>query len=199
MRMRIFNLIITFFYTVIFWALAVFLIAFALQLIDSGQISAILAEIEISRKHRITTAGIGIFIIIMGFVVLSLLLNRFQKEKTIAFNSPDGQVIISLKAVEGFIKDIASQIPEVKDIRSDVIAGRKKIEITSNVTLWSDASIPDVTERIQSLVKGKVQEMLGVEEPVFVSVYIMKIAKREPQKQKHQTELTSDFQGIKYR
>ncbi|MBA2124106.1 hypothetical protein B9J78_04125 [bacterium Unc6] len=197
--MRLFNLFVTMFYTIIFWAFAVFLIAFAMQWIDSGQLSSMLAEVEISRQYRIITGSIGIFIIIMGFLVLSLLLHRFQKEKTIAFNNPDGQVIISLKAVEGFIKDISSQIPEIKEIRSDVIARRKKIEISSNITLWSDVNIPDVTEKIQGLIKGKVQEMLGIEEPVFVSIHIMKIVKRESQKLKQQTEPLADFRGIEYR
>jgi uncharacterized alkaline shock family protein YloU len=113
------------------------------------------------------------------------MLGRFQREKTIAFTNPEGQVTISLSAIEDLIRRVAKQIPELKDLRCDVRANKKgTIQITAKTTLWSDANIPEVTERVQGLIKSKVQDMLGLEETVSCSVHISKIVHREETKKK---------------
>ena len=83
-------------------------------------------------------------------------------------------------AIEDFIRRSAQQLPDVKELRSDVVARKGKILVRARATLWSDAHIPEVAEQIQSVVKGKVQEMLsGIEEPILVRVHVAKIVPRE--------------------
>ena len=68
------------------------------------------------------TGGLLIFISIM---VVQVTVGVIQKEKTIAFENPDGQVTISLSAIEDFIKRAMKQLPEVKESRPSVKAGKK--------------------------------------------------------------------------
>jgi len=113
------------------------------------------------------------------------MLSRFQREKTIAFTNPEGQVTISLSAIEDLIRKVAKQVSDVKDLRCDVKANKKgAIQITAKVSLWSDSNIPEATERVQNLVKTKVQDMLGLEEAVTCTVHITKIVHKEDFKKK---------------
>jgi uncharacterized alkaline shock family protein YloU len=124
---------------------------------------------------------------IITFSVSKIMLGRFQREKTIAFTNPEGQVTVSLSAIEDLIRKAATQVPEIKDLRSDVRANKKgTIFIGARMTLWSDSNIPEVTERAQSLIKAKIQDMLGLEETVICSVHISKIVPREESRKKRQ-------------
>ncbi len=135
-------------------------------------------EHNLNFRIMLFLAGLGM--IIINAMIANLILTKFQRQKTIAFENPDGQVTVSLSAIEDFIRRAARELEDVKDLRADVVAKKGRIIIRARATLWSDAHIPEVTERIQFLVKTRVQEMLsGVEEPITVRVHVAKITHRE--------------------
>jgi uncharacterized alkaline shock family protein YloU len=121
----------------------------------------------------------GCLLIFISIMVVQITVGILHKEKTIAFENPDGRVTISLTAIEDFIKRSMKQLPEIKESRPSVRAGKKGITIMNRVVLFSDANIPDTTEKIQGMVKTRVQEMLGVEEPVDIQVNVIKIVHKE--------------------
>lgn len=177
--MRIFMRIVTFAYMGIFIGLGAWLAAFAAHLVPVDTVAIFFQTIYDDEQLRVLCGIIGAGVIVFNVMVFQLLWARFQRQRTIAFTNPDGQVTISLGAVEDFIRRTAKQIPEIKDTRADVLATKKGIEVTARISLWSEAHIPDVTEKIQGLIKTKVQEMLGIEDPVWVRVHVAKIAGRD--------------------
>ena len=87
---------------------------------------------------------------------------------------------------------------DIKDLRSNVIAGKKGIEINARVSLWADVNIPQATSSIQAIIKNRVQEMLGIEEPILVKVHVGKIIQKEkkrPKKKEEEAEKISPFRG----
>ncbi len=148
---------------------------------------------------RATLVVMGVGLIVLNWMIVQLTLAKFQRQKTIAFENPDGQVTVSLSAVEDFLRRSARELPEVKDLRADVVAGKGRILVRARVALWSEAHIPEVTERIQAIVKSRVQEMLaGIEEPVFVRVHVSKISHRDEADKTHHNrrdELPTHFRG----
>ena len=85
------------------------------------------------------------------------------------------------------------QLPEVKESRPNVKAGKKGITIVNKVVLFSDINIPETTEKIQNIVKSRVQDMLGVEEPVEIQVNVTKIVHKEKEIKKE--DKTPPFRG----
>ncbi len=172
------------FYTVVFIIIGAALIAISLELITLDQIKAFYETYNL----RMSIGLAGVVFILLGLLITHFTFGGIQRERTIAFNTPDGQVVISLSAIENFIKKLANQIPEIKDMRSNVIASKKGVNISARVSLWSDSNIPDVTEKIQGIIKNKVQDMLGIEEPITTKVHVAKIAHRESAKSKSPKE-----------
>ncbi|UCH12209.1 MAG: alkaline shock response membrane anchor protein AmaP [Candidatus Omnitrophota bacterium] len=171
-------------YTVVFIIIGAALIAISLELITLDQIKAFYETYNLQ-----TSIGLaGVVFILLGLLITHFTFGGIQRERTIAFNTPDGQVVISLSAIENFIKKLANQIPEIKDMRSNVIASKKGVNISARVSLWSDSNIPDVTEKIQGIIKNKVQDMLGIEEPITTKVHVAKIVHRESSKSKSPKE-----------
>ncbi|MBI4227538.1 MAG: alkaline shock response membrane anchor protein AmaP [Candidatus Omnitrophica bacterium] len=171
--------VITFAYMAIFIALGAWMAAFAGHLVPVDTVAIFFQTIYDDQHLRVLCGILGAAVIIFNVMVFQLLWARFQRQRTIAFTNPDGPVTISLGAVEDFIRRAARQVSEIKEARADVLATKKGIEVTARVSLWSEAHIPEVTEKIQGLVKAKVQEMLGIEDPVWVRVHVAKIAARE--------------------
>lgn len=194
--MRLISGLTLFFYTIIFLAIGSLFIAISLDLIPQEAIAETIAMIYATTNTRIILGITGIILIFISIMVVQLAMGKLQREKTIAFENPDGQVTISLSAIEDFIKRALKQLPEVKELRPDVRASKKGITIINKVTLFSDINIPEITEKIQNIVKTRVQDMLGVEEPINIKVHVVKIVhKEETAKDTKKEDRPAPFRG----
>lgn len=201
--MRIFSGFTMFFYTLVFLAIGCILIALSLNIISLNEVMRAMEYSYNVTNVRLAIGAIGLLLIIYSLVAVQLALGNLQREKTIAFENPSGRVTISLSAIEDFIRRASTQIPEVKELRANVTANKKGIHITNRVTVYSDANIPNTTERIQSILKNRIQEMLGIEETINIKVHIAKIVAKEkkeskfPKIEKGEARNTL-FKGIEY-
>ena len=120
------------------------------------------------------------------FISAQIILGKFQREKTIAFTTSSGQVTISLSAVEDLIRRLAGIIPEVKELRPNVVANKKGIIVEMRVVLRSEANIPELTSRLQDLTRSKIQEVLGVDEQIIIRIHVAKIThdEKDPRRKK---------------
>jgi len=183
--MRVFNWAVWFLCTVIFYLLSALLLVFAAHLKGWINIEFLFTYLKNQPDLWLISGFTGLLILIITFSISRVMLGRFQREKTIAFTNPEGEVTISLSAIEDLIRKVAKQVSEVKDLRCDVKANKKgAIQIVARVALWSDSNIPEATEKVQNLVKTKVQDMLGIEEAVTCTVNITKIVHKEDFKKK---------------
>ena len=186
-----------FFYTVVFFIMGGFLIAAALGWLGAQDIYKIVDYMQLNLNSRIITGLAGFLLIIINISLGQLILGRIEKEKTIAFNTPTGQVTIALQAVEDLIKRLTQNFAEIKEVRPDVIANKKGVEVNLKVVLQSEANIPDLTSHLQEMIKTRIQEMLGIEEQITVKVHVAKIITYVEKKKKGSTtdEVVSPFGG----
>lgn len=178
--MKLFTWIIMSCYIVLFMLIGLGLIAFSLHWLPvDGPVWWL--ELAYTEKNwRLACFLTGIGLVLINWMYAELVLARFQKQKMIAFENPDGQVTVSLSAIEDFIQRSTKDMKDVKEIRSDVVARKGKILVRARATLWGGAHIPEAAEKVQNVIKAKVQEMLsGVEEPVIVRVHVAKVATKE--------------------
>ncbi len=201
--MRIFSGFTVFFYTLVFLAIGCGLIVFSLNIISIDDIMRAIEYTYTTINVQFMVGFVGLLLIIYSLVAVQVTLGNLQREKTIAFENPSGRVTISLSAIEDFIKRAAAHISEIKELRPHVRANKKGIHIINRVVIYSDANIPDATEKMQSVLKNKIQEMLGIEEPINIKVHIAKIIAREAKenkvpKIKGKEEKRTLFRGIEY-
>jgi len=194
--MRIVSGLTLFFYTIVFLAIGSLFVAMSLNLVSQEAINDAILSLYATTNIRLILGLTGILLIFISIMVVQLAVGKIRREKTIAFENPDGQVTISLSAIEDFIKRALKQLPEVKDLKPNVRAGKKGIFIINRVTLFSDVNIPEMTEKIQSIVKTRVQDMLGVEEPINIRVHVVKIVhKEEAPKNPNKDDKSTQFRG----
>jgi uncharacterized alkaline shock family protein YloU len=172
------------FYVTVITLIGVAFIAFSFNKIQPAQVNDVLVYIKDSANSRLIVGLVGVLLILISYSFAQLILNRFQREKTIAFSTSSGKVTISLSAVEDLIRRMSSIMPEIKELRPNVIATKKGIRVDLRVTLKSEANIPELTSRLEEIVKSKLTEVLGLEEQVFVNTHVAKISLVEDKKKK---------------
>lgn len=138
-----------------------------------------LVYLQGSISSRFIIGFSGLMLVLISFSFAQFLLGKLQREKNIAFSTDAGEVTVALSAVEDLIKRITNIMPEIKELRPDVIATKKGILVDLRVVLRSEANIPDLTARLQETTKSKIQEVLGIEEEILVKIHIVKIIQHE--------------------
>ena len=177
--MRFFTVLGIIFYAVMIIGIGLALIVFALNLLLPVDINNLLMLAQSSHNSRVAIGLSGLLLILISFSFAQIILGKFQREKTIAFTTSSGQVTISLSAVEDLIRRLAGIIPEVKELRPNVVANKKGIIVEMRVVLRSEANIPELTSRLQEITKSKIQEVLGVDEQIIIRIHVAKIAHDE--------------------
>jgi len=176
--MNFFKSLIIFLYLLIYIIVGGTLIIFALNIFSLEQIISGIDYVYSSQNLTLAIGIIGLMFMLIGIISAQMSFGKMKREKTICFDNPDGQVVISLNAIEDFIKKVIKDVPQVKEIRSLVSANKKGISVVSKATLFSDSNIPELTEKIQSMVKSKLMEMLGIEESISVKIHVIKLIAR---------------------
>jgi len=177
--MRIIGGLTLFFYTLVFFLVGGLFIVVSANIIPLNYITDTLNTLYTNMDIRFILGITGALLILISLIVVQITAGIMRKERTIAFENPNGQVTISLTAIEDFIKRAMKNLPEVKESRPNVRVSKRGIVIINKVILFSDVNIPETTEKIQDIVKSRVQEMLGVEESVEIQINVVKIAHKE--------------------
>ncbi len=194
--MKLFTTFGIFFYALVLCFFGMAIIGFAMHLIPLADIINLLDVGYSDINLRSIIGLIGALLILVSLSFAQVILGRMQKEKTIAFNNPSGRVTVSLSAVEDLVRKLTSPITEIKELRPNVIVSKKGIQIDLRLILKTETNIPDLTLRIQELIKSKVQEILGVDEEITVFVHISKIISYETKETKPKRKKESEEEKL---
>jgi len=195
--MRVLTVLGILFYSAVIILIGAVLILFSLNVLQLESINNILTYAQYNANSRIVVGLSGCLLILISFSFAQLILGRFQREKTIAFNTASGQVTIALSAVEDLVRRLSGMMPEIKELRPDVIATKKGILVDLRVVLRSETNIPMLTSRLQELTHAKIQEVLGIEEQIVIKIHIAKIIAAE-EKERKKKELEKETPHIPF-
>jgi uncharacterized alkaline shock family protein YloU len=188
-------------YTVIFAFLGTLAIAFALHLITLEDAAKFLSIAYYDNQYRQITGLTGALFILFGLAAAQAISSKIQREKTIAFANPNGQVTITLSAVEDLIKRLTNQLSELKEAKAHVKATKRGIDIRMRVVLRSETNIPDFTARLQDMIASKIQDVFGIDEKISVKIHVAKILTSDEKPKKKQDTIVEEirvpYQGIK--
>ncbi len=186
--MRIFTIFGLIFNAIFFILIAAIIFCFAFDVLTPVAISDTLFSVKQHANSRVILTLVGSLILLINYWFMQSVIGKMQREKNIAFRTQSGEVSIALAAVEDLIRRLALKVPEVKSLRPDVVVTKKGIVVNLRVDLRSETSIAELTERLQELVRSKIQDMLrGIEEPIIIKIHVAKIISSE-EKKKQDTE-----------
>jgi uncharacterized alkaline shock family protein YloU len=70
---------------------------------------------------------------------------------------------------------LVSQLPEIREIKPFLTANKKGINAQVKLTLRSSANIPDLTAKLQDMIRRKLEDAIGMEGKVNIQVHVAKM------------------------
>ncbi|TBR18484.1 alkaline shock response membrane anchor protein AmaP [bacterium] len=192
--------------TVLFYAgflilVGVVLISFALMLsygfVKIENVDSLFVYLQNSFSARLILAISGVLLIVISLSFARIILGRFHREKTMSFKTSSGEVTVSLYVVEDLIRRLTDVLPEIRDLKPDVIATKKGILVNLRVVLNWEVNIHELTEQLQETIKSKIREVLGSDEEIIIRINIAKIISRE-EKEKNKKNLGKDEPNVPF-
>lgn len=179
--MKITNFLVITLYTLAFLVSGFFLIYISLGLISLDDVVKTIERYYAFELNRFLIGIVGALLIIIsaGFI-LHLLEGLFRKERDINLSGPSGQIRVSLSAIEDVVRRCGRQFLDVKELRSRIVIRRKGLNILSKVTLYAGVNIPEITEKLRSLIRERLGKVLGIEDEIKVTIHVVNIVEKSP-------------------
>lgn len=163
------------FYVTIILFLGCFAILYVLNVIPYQDIWDVLFVAYVDDNLRIAVGGVAVGLLLINFLLYRQFDINVSKEKIIAFDNPAGRVSVALGALEDLIQRTLTRFPEVKEGKVDIRATKRGLKAKVRLVLCSEVNIPELTVIVQDTARRKIQDIIGLDEPVNVSIYIGKI------------------------
>lgn len=163
------------FYVTIILFLGCFAILYVSNVFPYKNILDLLYIAYVDDNLRVAVGSIAVGLLFINFILYRQLDVNAHKEKIIAFDNPSGRVRVALVALEDLLRRTISRFPEVKESKVDIRALKRALNVRIRMVLCSEVNIPELTSIIQETAKRKIQDIIGLDEPLNVSVYISKI------------------------
>jgi uncharacterized alkaline shock family protein YloU len=190
--MRFLTRLALLFYVTIITVTGLCFLAFIAHVIELDLVLDMVTVVYNDANVGLITAAVVAIIILKSFMFARLIYGRQRKERTIAFENPSGEVSVSLSAMEDLLRRMITQIPEVREIRPNIIATKKGLDVEIRLVLRSEVNIPEMTLRLQNMVRDKIQDAIGIEEKVNIHVHVIKIVSDENKPRKKEKGLKTE-------
>ncbi|MBI5150527.1 MAG: alkaline shock response membrane anchor protein AmaP [Candidatus Omnitrophica bacterium] len=173
--MNVFTRLTVLCYVTIILFLGCFALLYALNIIPYKGVLDLLFVVYFDDNLRAVVGGVAVGLLLINFLLYRQYGINVHKEKVIAFDNPAGRVSVALGALEDLIQRTLSRFPEVKEGKVDIRASKRGLNVKVRMVLCSEVNIPELTAIVQDTAKRKLQDMIGFDEPLNVTVYISKI------------------------
>ena len=174
-----------FFYMFIVMTISFGIAIFVLHWVGFQDVQDALWVIYNEDKFRIILGGVAVLLLMKNHFYSRAIIGAEQKEKNIAFNNPSGRVHVSLVALEDLIRRVVARISEVREVRPFIVKNSKGLDISVRLVLNTETNIPEITARLQDLIKRKIEDTIGIDEPVIVKIHVVKIIPEDRGAPKH--------------
>jgi len=173
--MRTFTRIVILFYVMILSVLCGIALLFVTHIVTLAEIIKFIELAYDDMDVRTIVGVVNAALIVLSFLFARIIYGSSEKERTIAFDNPSGRVTVSLAAMEDMVRRVILRIPDIKEVKTGIIATKKSLEVEIRLILRSDINIPEMTAQLQEMVKNKIQDSIGIEEAVVVRIHVIKI------------------------
>lgn len=162
--------------------IAAFALLFITKVLTLESVHELFNAIYFDEQLKFVVGGFAVTLLIVDFILYSSFSVNVHRDKIIAFDNPAGRVTLSLIAMEDIVRRMLLKHHGIGDVKIRIIAARKGLQVTIKLILSAEASIPDLTSKLQGMVKNKIQDMIGLEEPLDISIYVGKFIPGNRQK-----------------
>lgn len=156
---------------------------------------------------RILVVVVGLAVVVMNVLLLLSPILFGKYDGYIRWQTSDGEVSLSVPAVEEDLSRAVQLLPTIRDVRVSVYKERKldekPIRIFVSCATLEGTRVIDLTEKVREVVKLRLQELVEIQQAPILQVCVGKIERTEvkkvaPTKPKKEKEPFELFKGPEY-
>ncbi|MGM0501724.1 MAG: alkaline shock response membrane anchor protein AmaP [Bacillota bacterium] len=164
-------------------ALSMGIFGFYFDLFSQYKIANFITDLE--GKIEALAAAVVLFLIAARIIQLSLMSKK--DKQTIIGEGELGTVRVTIEAINRFVKDIASQETNAKDIKSKIKTTDSGLNIVLDLAVYNKVKVPNLADELQHHVKAAIEEAIGAKVN-RVEVLVRAIEKKDEGKRKLQLD-----------
>lgn len=161
----------------------------------------ILGSIYLSSDDKILWIFLGVLIFLIGISILNIALGRRDSQKAVIIKTDNGEVRISMNAIEDYIRKTALRIKEIRDIKSKIFMRGKELRINSKIILKTDVDVNNIVIKIQNEIEESVHSMLGIDIKLNINLNVVRMVPSKDYDMRPDSgdsSLDESFHGIQY-
>ena len=129
--------------------------------------------------HEYSLGAIIGFLIIFSVIIRVIIFVNSRNERFVDFDSSDGSVGISDKAMKDFVDRVAYEFSSVKHAQTKVISTKGSLGFILKIKILEGNNILELSQQMQSRIRQSVMSSLGIENIENVSIKVSEIIKKD--------------------
>ena len=129
--------------------------------------------------HEYSLGAIIGFLIIFSVIIRVIIFINSRNERFVDFDSSDGSVGISDKAMKDFVDRVAYEFSSVKHAQTKVISTKGSLGFILKIKILEGNNILELSQQMQSRIRQSVMSSLGIENVENVSIKVSEIIKKD--------------------
>ena len=129
--------------------------------------------------HEYSLGAIIGFLIIFSVIIRVIIFVNSRNERFVDFDSRDGSVGISDKAMKDFVDRVAYEFSSVKHAQTKVISTKGSLGFILKLKILEGNNILELSQQMQSRIRQSVMSSLGIENVENVSIKVSEIIKKD--------------------
>lgn len=161
MKIKVFDRILLFIYTLIVILLSLTLLGIALNIIDYRLVGDLLSN----ATYKSNAFILGAIAVVLFLASIRLLVAGFSRQKpvsTLLMNTELGVIRVSVNTLDTLTQKAVRSFQEVKEIKSVVLSDPDGIRIQLKISILPDIVMPELSRNIQQKVKEYVESLSGI-------------------------------------
>ena len=129
--------------------------------------------------HEYSLGSIIGFLIIFSVIIRVIIFINSRNERFVDFDSDDGSVGISDKAMKDFVDRVAYEFSSVRHAQTKVISTKGSLGFILKIKILEGNNILELSQQMQSRIRQSVMSSLGIENVENVSIKVSEIIKKD--------------------
>ncbi|MEK7448609.1 MAG: hypothetical protein AAB019_03890 [Planctomycetota bacterium] len=168
-------------------SLGVFALMWLLDRVDLGWVGQVAAQVNDSGvSSRIIGVILAAYLVMFNFLYAfgRIFTRRYISHIKLGIES--GNFSIAISAIENSLKRALKKLPDINDAHVRIYKERSKVDkpvrVYTTYSAWDGTNIKEVTDKIQSVVRMRFQEIVETKEPPVFEIVLYNIVEKDRKK-----------------
>lgn len=139
-------------------------------------------------RHGVMAYGLVVAVLVVAYIATSF--GRGPGSQYLSYESKQGNISISLKALQDFLGHLKGEFPSILTLTPKVSARDEALDVILHVRIKAGAPIPEVSRMLQERARLTIQEKIGISDIRDVEVKVEEIVREKDNFQNKSIELT---------